>query len=378
MRKHSTKTLVCACAASALAAVLLALCALFFFFGGSAGTSFMLKINAVRSVIDEHYIGTANWEEIENAAAGAMVESLGDRWSYYMTAEHYEIYKNYAQNTSRGIGVTVSKDEETGGFLIEAVSEDSPAQRAGLSVGDVILSVAGAEVKELDVQGIREAIHAQPGDFEITALSGGAMKTVMISVGIVFSDPVSYEMLEDGIGYIKIKNFEAGAASGAIAAVEALMQDGAAALVIDVRGNPGGKLSELIELLDHILPQGDLFISVSEDGSERVYTSDESCVALPMAVLINADSYSAAEFFAAALSEYDWAVVVGQASTGKSRSQVTMELFDGAAVHISTRRYLTPGRFDLAERGGFAPDIEVLDAEEGDPQLAAAILQLLQ
>jgi carboxyl-terminal processing protease len=112
---------------------------------------------------------------------------------------------------------------------------------------------------------------------------------------------------------------------------------------------------------------------VNEAGEENVTKSDAVCIQVPMAVLVNADSYSAAEFFAAALKEYNWATVVGEQTTGKGRSQITVELPDGSAVHISNNKYLTPLRVDLSEQGGLFPDVPVVMTSEGDAQLDAAI-----
>ena len=198
--------------------------------------------------------------------------------------------------------------------------------------------------------------------------------------------PVTFELLADGTtGYVAITNFREGAAQNAIDAVEELMSQGAERLIFDVRDDPGGQLTELIELLDYLLPEGDIFIRSDKYGNETIEVSDADCVDLPMAVLVNADSYSAAEFFAAALREFDWAIIVGEATTGKSRSQVTIRLNDGSAVHISTYRYLTPNRVDLYEAGGLTPDLEIGLSEEeyttyvtgwlepdDDPQVQAA------
>ena len=125
--------------------------------------------------------------------------------------------------------------------------------------------------------------------------------------------------------------------------------------------------------MDALLPEGEIFVSVSREGRERIYTSDENCISLPMVVLINKNTYSAAEFFAAALREYNWAAVIGQPSTGKGRSQSTFELTDGSAVHISTQRYLTPSRIDLSEQGGLTPDMTVEEEEGRDAPLESAV-----
>ena len=275
-----------------------------------------------------------------------------------------------------GIGVTVTARDE-GGFVIVTVANGSPAEAAGVEPGQVIVSLGGQDVTAMDAAQLRELIMSQPGSFELGLLdAGGEALSVTVHTDTFYSSPVSFEMLEGDVGYIRIANFEEGAAENAVSALETLQEQGMRALVFDVRSNPGGRLSELIDLLDRLLPEGDVFISVGRDGEEEIYSSDAECIELPMAVLINEKTYSAAEFFAAALSEYDRAAVVGAPSTGKGRSQVTFELSDGSAVHLSTRRYLTPKRVDLSQQGGLTPDIVVEQSAEGDAQLDAALKYL--
>ena len=212
-------------------------------------------------------------------------------------------------------------------------------------------------------------------DFDLSVIDGnGDAKTVTLACEIIYKNPVSSRLLDGNIGYIRISNFEAGSSENTIKAIEKLIAMGAKSFVFDVRDNPGGLLSELVDLLDYILPEGDLFISVDKEGHETVQTSDKVSLKNKMVVLVNGNSYSAAEFFAAALQEYNWATIVGEQTTGKARSQITLELSDGSAVHISTHKYLTPNRIDLSEAGGVTPDISVaMDDEKTDNQLDTAI-----
>lgn len=372
-KKHSTLSLVIACAVTAAATAVVVLAAFYYMLGGSTGLELFSKVNAVRQITAAGYVGETDWTDVADGAASGMVSALGDRWSYYMTAEEYKAYQDRSTNTSSGIGVTVTADEKTGGFEIFSVTAGSPAEAAGIRTGQIIVSAAGQDVTGMTTAQLREIIMAQQGQFQVRLLNeDGSSHDVTVYTDTFYSSPVTYELLENGIGYIRISNFEQGAAENAISAIEELEAQGMSSLIFDVRTNPGGRLSELIELLDYILPEGELFISVDREGNEQVYSSDAACISYPMAVLIDANSYSAAEFFAAALSEYDYAATVGQASTGKGRSQVTYELSDGSAVHISTNRYLTPNRVDLSEQGGLIPDIEVELEAESDTQLEAA------
>ena len=375
-KQYSLLTLTLTAVGTALATLLAVFTIGFFRFGGSEGTAFLSKLDLLRRLAEAEYVGQVDWDTVTDSACRGIIDALDDRWSYYMTAGEYADYQQRASNIASGIGVTVTARDE-GGFVIVTVANGSPAEAAGVEPGQVIVSLGGQDVTAMDAAQLRELILSQPGSFELGLLdAGGEALSVTVHADTFYSSPVSFEMLEGDVGYIRIANFEEGATENAVSALETLQEQGMRALVFDVRSNPGGRLSELIDLLDRLLPEGDVFISVGRDGEEEIYSSDAECIELPMAVLINEKTYSAAEFFAAALSEYDRAAVIGAPSTGKGRSQVTFELSDGSAVHLSTRRYLTPKRVDLSEQGGLTPDIVVEQSAEGDAQLDAALKYL--
>lgn len=323
----------------------------------------------IEKIINENYIGSADDDTLFNAAASAMVRSIDDKWSYYMSPEEYAAYKLTSSNEYAGIGISV-KQNDSGDFEIFSVDSGTPAEAAGLTAGQLIVSVDGQPVADMTLSEMQELIRSKLNkDFPmVVSDKKGNEVSVTVACEIIYKDPVSSRMLDGNIGYIKIANFEAGSSEGTINAIERLAAEGATSFIFDVRNNPGGLLSELVSLLDYLLPDGDLFISVDKQGNETVKTSDKICLSSKMAVLVNANTYSAAEFFAAALQEYDWATIVGEHTTGKARSQITLELSNGGAVHISTHKYLTPDRVDLSEVGGIKPDIEAVNTNE-DPQI---------
>ena len=330
----------------------------------------------IEKIINENYIGDVNDDTLYNAAASAMVRSIDDKWSYYMSPEEYAAYKLSSANEYAGIGVSVKLNDK-GKFEIFAVEDGTPAATAGLSVGQTIVSVDGQATEGMTTAELQELIRSKLNkDFPmVIADEKGNESSVKISCEVIYKNPISSKMLENNIGYIKIANFEAGSSEGTIGAIEKLTAEGAESFIFDVRDNPGGLVSELVSLLDYLLPDGDLFVSVDKAGKETVKTSDKVCLSAKMVVLVNENSYSAAEFFAAALSEYDMAVLVGEQTTGKSRSQINLELSDGSAVHLSTNRYLTPNRVDLTEAGGLTPDIELEMDEELLPYFTAGVLE---
>ena len=323
----------------------------------------------IEKIINENYIGSVDDDTLFNAAASAMVRSIDDKWSYYMSPEEYAAYKLTSSNEYAGIGISV-KQNDSGDFEIFSVDSGTPAEAAGLTAGQLIVSVDGQPVADMTLSEMQELIRSKLNkDFPmVVSDKKGNEVSVTVACEIIYKDPVSSRMLDGNIGYIKIANFEAGSSEGTINAIERLVAEGATSFIFDVRNNPGGLLSELVSLLDYLLPDGDLFISVDKQGNETVKTSDKICLSSKMAVLVNANTYSAAEFFAAALQEYDWATIVGENTTGKARSQITLELSNGGAVHISTHKYLTPDRVDLSEVGGIKPDIEAVNTNE-DPQI---------
>ena len=336
------------------------------------------KYVEIERVIEENYIGDADTSSMYDAAASTMVKSLGDKWSYYMTAEEYAAYKLSSANEYAGIGVGVRVNDD-GDFEIVSVDPGTPAETAGLKEGETIVSIDGESVKGKTLSDVQTMIRSKLNkNFKMVVTDeDGDDVTVTVECEVIYKNPVSSKMLSGNIGYIKIRNFEAGCSENTIKAIEELISEGAVSFIFDVRDNPGGLVSELVDLLDYLLPKGDLFVSVDKEGNETVKTSDKVCLKYKMAVLVNAKSYSAAEFFAAALQEYNWATIVGEQTTGKARSQITIELSDGGAVHISTNKYLTPNRVDLADAGGVRPDITAVNTEkDSEVQLNAAIKAL--
>lgn len=321
------------------------------------------KLDRLENLIQERYIGEADGEAMEDAAAAAMVKATGDRWSYYIPASQYEAHKEQSENAYVGIGITIQQAEDGSGFLIVMVNQNGPAQEAGVQVNDLLIAVEDQDVRQMTADQVRELIRGEAGTkVSLTVMRQGEHQTLAVERRRIESAVATGQMLADGIGLVKISNFDERCASESIAAVQKLQQEGAKKIIFDVRNNPGGYAEELVKLLDYLLPEGDLFRSVSYDGTEKVDTSDADCLDMPMAVLINGSSYSAAEFFAAALQEYQAATIVGEPTVGKGVYQTTISLGDGSAVALSTGKYFTPKGNSLTDVG-VIPDVRV-DVDE--------------
>lgn len=347
------------------------------------------KLDELEALIQERFIGEADMEAIEDAAADAMIAATGDRWSYYIPASEYAAYQEQMANSYVGVGITIQVTEDDSGFLVTEVTSGGPAEEAGMMVEDLLIMVEDVDVRGMSTSEVRDLVRGEEGtSVKLTVMRKGEHKVLSVERRQVQTPVATYEMLESNVGLVTIENFDSRCAEETIAAIETLLSNGAEKLIFDVRNNPGGYASELVKVLDYLLPEGDLFRTVRYDGKENVDTSDADCLEVPMAVLVNDGSYSAAEFFAAALSEYEAAIVVGEPTVGKGYFQTTYQLSDGSAVSLSIGKYFTPKGVSLAEEGVTPDVVMTVDEEtdlaiyygtltpEEDPQIQAALKAL--
>lgn len=347
------------------------------------------KLDDLADLIEAYFIEDTDRTAMEDAAARAMVDSLGDRWSYYMSASDYLAYTEQMQNAYVGIGITITLSEDEQGFDVIVVNEGGPAKEAGMVAGDKIVAIEGQLTAGMTTTEARDLVRGAEGTCVNLTIQRGA-ETIKLSVKrkTVQTPVAKAQMLEDQIGLVTIYNFDTRCEQETIAAIEELLKQDAKALIFDVRNNPGGYKDELVRILDYLLPEGPLFRSEDYQGKVLVDESDAKYLDIPMAVLVNGDSYSAAEFFAAALDEYDAAITVGEQTCGKGYFQSSFKLDDGSAVAISIGKYTTPNGISLADVG-ITPEVYVEVDEETafliyagtlepaeDPQIQAAVTAL--
>ena len=314
----------------------------------------------IKDVVEDQYIDDVSRQTLGDYAAAAMVSGLADNWSYYMSADEYKTYQLNSANEYSGIGMSIMKQDD-GSFQVVSVNADSPAGLAGLGAGDVITAVDGEDITSMSLDEARKLIRSKMnGKF---TLGLGRKNSIEVDCSSVYQSAVNYRLEKTEAGYVQILNFEAGSGDDAIAAVEDLLNQGAVALCIDLRGNPGGLDTECAKFLDYLLPNGTLFIETDKQGNEKVTTSDGMCIQLPMCVLVNAETFGEAEVCAAVLQEYQWATVLGEATTGKTRTQETIPLEDGSALRLSTGTYLTGNRTDISAKGGVVPDLILYNSD---------------
>lgn len=355
----------------------------------SASTDYN-KLEDLENLILTSFAGDADKTKIEDAAADAMVNAMGDRWSYYVPAAELPSFLENSENAYVGIGVTVQATDDNSGLMVIAVQPGGPAEGAGVQVGDVIIQVDGESAQDRTVTEISAMIKGEEGTVvSVTVLRSGEGITMSMTRKRMVTTVASSKLLNEHVGLVTIQNFDERCADETIAAVKEVLNQGADMLLFDVRNNPGGYVDELTKVLDYLLPEGDLIRTVGTDGSDETVTSDASCVKVPMAVLINENTYSAAELFAADLSEYGAAKLFGQQTSGKGFYQYVFQFADGSAAGISVGRYYT-GHGASLEGIGLTPDETVkLDDEsealfyngmlepENDAQLQVALSYLM-
>ena len=332
------------------------------------------KLEQLSDLIEERFIGESDRTAYEDAAAAAMVDALGDEWSYYIPASSYQSHMETMQNAYVGIGITIQVREEGDGFEVNKVNAGGPAEEAGMIAGDVIVGIEDQSAAGMTADDARNLVRGEENtQVKLTVKRGEDTFDLMVTRKTVLTPVATGRMLEGNIGLVTITNFDDRCFEESKAAIESLIGEGAVALIFDVRNNPGGYKHELVNLLDYLLPAGPLFRAEDYRGQVQVDQSDDKYLDIPMAVLVNGYSYSAAEFFAAALSEYEAATVVGQQTYGKGYFQTTILLNDGSAVGLSVGKYTTPNGHNLAGVG-ITPDIVVEVDEDTDFRIYAGTM----
>lgn len=344
------------------------------------------RLEALDTYVRENYYEAQLDEDgVMDGILKGYVAGLGDPYSVYMNDEEYDAYLSRESGRTVGIGVTVQPTED-GNIEILAVEDGSPAQKSGLLAGDIIIGVDGQNVAELAYADAVDLVRGEEGTkVKITILRNSREVEYGITRMTFDVKTVSAELLNGHIGYIRITSFRENTDEQFQAALDEMLANGADALLFDVRSNGGGLLDSLERMLDPLLPEGVIATATYQDGNtETVVYSDASEVELPMTVLINGSSASAAELFAASLRDFKNAKLIGTTSFGKGIMQTTRRLSDGGGVTLTVATYQTT-RSECYHGVGLEPDRTVEPDEETDvnaadpdtdPQLAAAIESL--
>ena len=341
------------------------------------------KTSVLQNIIDRYFLFDEDMTKVEDGIYAGMMNGLGDPYTVYYTKEEYKALNEDTEGKYSGIGAVVSQNPNTKIITIVKIFDNSPANDAGLQVGDIIDKIDGEEVAGTDMDIlVKTKIRGEEGtSFKMTVLRGDDRKEVELDLTrrSIEVETVSGKMLDNNIGYIAVSQFDAVTSEQFKSNIESLQSQGMTKLIVDLRGNPGGLLDQVVDMLDYILPDGLVLYTEDKYGKREEYYSDGSHeLKIPMVVLVNENSASASEVFTATFRDFEWGTVVGKTTFGKGIVQNVLPLGDGTAVKITTQHYYPPSGYDL-HKVGIKPDLEV-DLNEGakigtgsDNQLSAAI-----
>ncbi len=321
------------------------------------------KLAYVDELYRQLYVGEIDEEQLGDYLILGYIAGTGDKYASYMNAEQFEEYIQSSAGGMVGVGIHVVNNTEYDAIEVVSVMPDSPALEAGVQPGDLIYKIGEESVAELGYETAVNRMVGEEGTVAEFSVRRGEAYEESIDFKIerkkVESTTVTYRMFDDSIGIIRILEFASNTNESVKEAVEALRSEGAQKLIFDVRYNPGGELTGIVKTLDYLLPEGPIIRIVGKDDEqEEVQYSDASELDMPMAVLINENTASAAELFSCALQDYEKAVLVGKTTYGKGTMQQIITLPDGSGIGISYKMY-NPPYSDNYEGVGVIPDYEV-------------------
>jgi carboxyl-terminal processing protease len=357
-------------------------------YDGSVVTNDTLdKLGYIEGIIDSYYYFDTTDEDLQEGLYAGIIDALDDKYAKYYTAEEYAKLKEDNSGEYAGIGVTVRQDLDTGYPIAVAITEGAPAEEVDIKPGDYIVQIDDYEIQSSDdLDYLVTLIRGEEGTqvtLKIYRKDDAEYHDVTITRRIVENKTVSYFMVDDKIGYIRISQFIDNSDEQFEAAIEDLESQGMEALIIDVRDNPGGMLTTVVNICDYLLPEGVIVYDEDRDGNiiDSYESTDDESFDKPMVVLTNGESASASEILTGALKDYGVATIVGENTFGKGIVQSVIPLSDGSAVKLTTAKYFTPNGNDI-HGVGIAPDIEIELPEdytsddfqgEGDSQYQKAI-----
>ncbi len=339
-------------------------------------------VEEVVKAIKENYVEKVDEKKLAEGAAKGAVEALGDPYSHYFDRTHYRIFKENTSGYFYGVGIQITVKD--GYPVVVTPLENTPAYRAGIQSGDVIIKVDGKSVKGVPLDSVVGMIRGERGTTVVLTIKRKGEKKPLefkLKREKIELKNVSSKMIDDDIGYIRLHTFDENTSKEVRDQTEKLINEGAKGLIIDLRNNPGGLLNEAV-LVSSLFIQKGVIVSVkSRDGKEEIYRAVHGihgigkAFDLPLVVLVNGGSASASEIFAGAIRDHKRGVLVGEKTFGKGSVQNMIPLSNGAGLILTTAKYFTPSGESIHEKG-ITPDIVVKgtkDLSKSDPQLDKAI-----
>lgn len=339
---------------------------------------------AVLTIIQDEYGELPDVDTLTYGAINGVMFRLGDDYTYLRTPDEAASFSEELNGSFEGIGARVAEAEEGGVRIVEPF-EGQPAWRAGLRRGDIILAVDGEDVTKMSLAEAISLIRGPKGTKTVLTIKSPDQEPREVEVvrDRIEVPVVEYEILDNGLAYLRLGEFSALATDQVRAALDEMLATNPPGLILDLRGNPGGFLRTAVDISSEFIPEGPILIERFKDGNEEVYDSSGKGHALtvPLVVLVNEGSASASEILAGAVQDTGRGVLIGERTFGKGSVQVPRELSDGSQLSVTTARWFTPNDRQINGEG-LEPDIKVertdkdIEADQ-DPQLDKAIEYLL-
>lgn len=330
-------------------------------------TKLQNKITEIDAKLKETYIGEIDEEKLIDGALEGYVEAIGDEYSEYLTKEEVNELLEEVDGSYVGVGVYISQLVKTNEIVVIGVIQDSPAEEAGILVGDIIKKVDGTEYTGDELNAASNKMRGPENtDVKVTIVRNEEEKEINITRRKIEFKYVSSELLENNIGYIKISSFEGNCAKTFEEKYKELEQKGIKSLIIDLRNNGGGLVDQCLEIADFILPKGDItLITTDKNKKEEISKSrKDPIVNVPVVILVNNYSASASEILTGAIKDNLDAKVVGTTTYGKGVIQGIYLLKDQeTGLKVTIQEYFTP-KHNKINKTGITPDYEVELPEE--------------
>jgi carboxyl-terminal processing protease len=334
----------------------------------------------VYNLIQSDYIDPVELDVLVDGAVTGMVEALGDQFSGYMDPHTYAFLNDDLEGEIEGIGVVIRTDEQTSEIEVVGVLDGAPAQAAGILPGDIFYEVNGTNVVGMSQLELAGEVRGPEGtDVTITMRRGDELVEFSITRARIVIPNVEAEVLDSGMGYIKLNQFSATARQDIDAALVDMDVNSLNGLILDFRDNPGGFLNSAVDVASAFIEEGTIVTEAFSDQDPRVFeaTGDYANIDVPIVVLVNEGSASASELVAGAMQDSEVATIIGETTFGKGTVQTWHDLVNGGGVRLTIARWLTPNGQWIHENG-IEPDIVVEWTPESyddpnDLQLDAAV-----
>lgn len=323
-----------------------------------------------------NYVEKVDGKSISYKGIEGMISSLNDPYSYFMKPEDYKAMGEEFQGSFEGIGIEIGMNENKQIVVISPI-DDTPAQKAGLKTGDIILKVDDRSTEGMNLDQVSRLIRGPAGTkVKLTIQREGEKSPIEITItrAVIRLLTVSSKLLDNEVGYIKIKAFREPTSNELNNALEQILPRARRGIILDLRNNPGGLLSSAIEVASFFIQKGTVLYAEDRNGNRDQYEVIPSLykVRVPLVVLVNEGSASASEIVAGALQDYKRAALVGTKTFGKGLVQSVVQLADGSAISLTVQRWLTP-KLRYIHKDGIKPDIQIdWDQKGADIQLERA------